>query len=413
MIKLLVVADGFVYPPCSGGDQAVFNSIRLLRKEVELHLFVVDKKKTSLKQFASDYPDVKLYFHNISHKDKYEWFYAVAHKVENAVLSIVRLEHESALRDGFLNMDTARYWRLYLSLNDYIRKHHINIVQMEFARSLPWMKGITANVKKVFVQHEIQFVVKRQRLNALYTITKEDRQRYHIEKQMEIHDMNYCDAIITLSQHDANLLKDEGIVKPIYPSFAKVSLRTSVQQQFTRVSKVVFIGPEHHLPNRNGVQWFLEKVWPIVIKSKPQLKFEIIGYWSDATRKLLQKVYPNMFFHGFVDNLASATCNALLIVPILEASGIRMKILEAVNMRIPFVSTIEGAVGLGFTDKENCFLTNEPEIFASDIIKLIDDPNLAKQFIKNAQKHLLQAFSDDRFVESRMKCFKDVLNFKS
>ena len=101
-----------------------------------------------------------------------------------------------------------------------------------------------------------------------------------------------------------------------------------------------------------------------------------------------------------------------MIVPILEGSGIRMKILEAANNGVPFVSCTVGAEGLGFKDGENCFITDDPIIFAERINELLNNHKKLQRFSNAAYQHVKQKFSDEAFIASRMHCYNDVYNLR-
>jgi glycosyltransferase involved in cell wall biosynthesis len=174
--------------------------------------------------------------------------------------------------------------------------------------------------------------------------------------------------------------------------------------------QLVFIGPETHEPNRQGLQWFLDCVWPLILKEEPEVTVAIIGCWSDFTVNLWQQQYQGIRFTGFVDKLGSAIAGSILIVPLFQGSGVRMKILEACNNGIPFVSTTIGAEGLGFTDGVNCFTSDNIQEFATKILKLLRDNTLANLFIERSVKHIREEFSDEGFVETRMMCYRSLIN---
>ena len=96
-------------------------------------------------------------------------------------------------------------------------------------------------------------------------------------------------------------------------------------------SSICFIGGSGHNPNLNGVTWFLDNVWSLILKENPNFTFKIIGKWDEKIKTEYQKKYRNLFFCGFVDNLAMVISECIMVIPILIGSGIRMKILESVN----------------------------------------------------------------------------------
>lgn len=111
--------------------------------------------------------------------------------------------------------------------------------------------------------------------------------------------------------------------------------------------------------------WFLNHVWPAVIKKHQDIKLNIIGKWNSEQISRLSQ-YKNVIFKGFVSSLQEEYDGAIAIVPILRGSGLRMKIIDAVNYGSCFISTSIGANDMHFEDNRDCFIADEPELFAKN-----------------------------------------------
>lgn len=415
-MRILILLKSFNYPPVNGGDQAVFNAISKLKSYVNYHLLSTDgsdKGLTSLNNFKKDYPDIPAVVYDLCKKDKYQVIYDLSKRLSSYVNRRNGNSHiVDVISSTYYDSLPDYYYNFYSFINSYINKNSIEIIQSEFSFTLGWMKGITGNVKKVFIQHEIQFIVNYQRLIDNNNVIDENLLfKYNIEKQQEINAMNACDAIITLSEDDKNKLIKNGVHTSIFPSFAQVTFKNvNIEYPIKLKKQLVFIGPETHEPNKHGLLWFLNEVFPLVLKEDNSIKLNIIGRWSESTIDKWKNKYSNIKFLGYVDNLEDAIRSSILIVPIFHGSGIRMKILEACNIGIPFISTIIGAEGLGFIPNEHCFITDIPNEFANNVLKLMQDQTLVNKFVFECKKHIFNNFSDKNFIESRIKCYKEVLN---
>ena len=122
----------------------------------------------------------------------------------------------------------------------------------------------------------------------------------------------------------------------------------------------------------------------------------------------LQERYRDVVFPGFVDDLKGAIRGSIMIVPITIGSGIRMKILEAATIGVPFVSTSVGAEGIPVFNGLHCFLTDDPDVFIEDIVKL-KDPELQRSFIVNAHDLINDQFSFAGFKKNRMQIYGSLL----
>ena len=160
-----------------------------------------------------------------------------------------------------------------------------------------------------------------------------------------------------------------------------------------------------HYPNVNGILWFLKKCWIELKRREPEFKLQIIGEWDDQQKRKIQRIYPGIIFHGYVPNLEKYIENTIMITPINIGSGIRMKILEAVSLGIPVVSTSIGAQGLPLKDGEDCFITDNPQIFVKDILKL-NNVKIQETIVKHAQAKISKQYSLNSLKETRLNIYK-------
>lgn len=411
MIKLLCVT-GNIYPPKTGGDQAVTNAFKLLQNELDLHVFVLGSspKEESISQFKHALPQASFGYFNTHARDRYETVHQICLRIKKLLHRLANVNPENYEIERLLTANTERNMNIYEALNKYIVENDIDVVQFEFASSLFWAQGITAPVKKVFVQHEINYVVKEQRLSQ--NCSTREKLICGIYKNREIAMQNAYDAIITLQEEDTKRLVKDGVSVPIFTSFAKVQIRDADMKDYKSVNSIdlVFVGPESHIPNKHGLLWFVSEVWDKILAKNPNIKLHVIGKWSDKTVNDWAAKYKNLIFEGFVDDLVPALQEKIMIVPIYEGSGIRMKILEAANIGVPFVSCTVGAEGLLFTSGKDCFITDDPVEFADIIIRLLSDRELLNVIANNAKKHVRDNFSDEKFIQTRMCCYQNVIN---
>jgi glycosyltransferase involved in cell wall biosynthesis len=121
-------------------------------------------------------------------------------------------------------------------------------------------------------------------------------------------------------------------------------------------------------------------------------------------------IHPKLHFLGFVDSLKDAICGSLLIVPILTGSGMRMKILDAAAMGVPFITTSVGVEGLDFLHNDSCIIANNPEDIANAINKLIADNTKMKALADNAQEIFKKKYSVEALSEIRNNIYKKLAN---
>jgi glycosyltransferase involved in cell wall biosynthesis len=117
----------------------------------------------------------------------------------------------------------------------------------------------------------------------------------------------------------------------------------------------LFIGRLDWVPNKKGLGWFLEHVWPEVIQRRPHVRLKIAGVgngrWLDRYVRM-----PGLNFLGRVGHLETLyRSSALTLAPLFQGSGTRVKILEAARFARPVLSTALGAEGTGLVPGQSYF----------------------------------------------------------
>lgn len=402
--RLLEVISTLPYPIRAGGTQALFCMIDGLRRYVDITiaLNLPKGKEQDLEDLQKIWPDVSFCIF----RQKKDLGYYVAWGCKKRLVSyLVGDKRLSSLHSPSL-MYSADWLQFIQNVIEQIKP---DIVQTEFYPGQDLVYAFPKQVKKVFVQHEIHYSVNESWLKSNgYWESGVVRTTYNRMKAEELAAMNSYDAVLTLNETDKIVLEQEGITTTVYSS--PVSVISAPQRNECRFDgKLLFIGAGGHPPNEEGVNWFIQKVWPVVTKKYPDIQFHIVGEWNDLQKASFLQ-YDNVFFDGFVPSLQDAFRGVIAVVPIVSGSGIRMKILDAVNFGAPFVSTELGALGMGFEDGRDCFIATTPEEFADKLIRLIEEEGLRSQFYMNSYKVYCEKYTQEAVVKRRMRIYEEILS---
>lgn len=111
---------------------------------------------------------------------------------------------------------------------------------------------------------------------------------------------------------------------------------------------LLFLGKMDWAPNKDGLKWFLEEVWPKIDSSRFEL--QIVGSGDSSWGTELFKA-PGINFIGFAKDLEAvySQCD-FSIIPIRYGSGTRIKVIESISKGVPIVSTEMGVQGSGLHD---------------------------------------------------------------
>ena len=148
---------------------------------------------------------------------------------------------------------------------------------------------------------------------------------------------------------------------------------------------MIFVGSES-IFNITAIQWFLNKVLPLLTK-KP--KIAIIGRVCKHIGE-----YNNIDKIMFVENLADYyNKSRVAICPMLEGTGIKIKVVEALSYGLPVIGT-EKAID-GFFQKVNngCIIADNEQDFAEAITAILNNPTLYEQKKNEVQNSFNKYFS--------------------
>jgi glycosyltransferase involved in cell wall biosynthesis len=194
---------------------------------------------------------------------------------------------------------------------------------------------------------------------------------------------NQVDVILPISIGDTAFIKQSTKTKVQYlPS----SMPKNNQEIVWTENRLCFLGAFDWEPNVEAVKWFIDSIFPVLLKENPDLEFHVAGrksieILSDYKRK-------NVVIHGFVaDPLQFMAEHGLFVAGLQSGSGIKMKILEAMSIGAPCILTTKAAEGLSV--ESIIPVHKNKDTFISDILSLLNSKEkctvrgeLGKQFIQ-------------------------------
>jgi glycosyltransferase involved in cell wall biosynthesis len=288
-----------------------------------------------------------------------------------------------------------------------LNKNHFDIIQVDFITLAPLVYILPGDSLKVLVHHELRYIRIKREVDLFENREPYDVCRLEAIKDQETSLLKRFDKIITLTENDKKILSESIPSGKIYVSPATIKSDQKQNRVFSPFrNKLVFIGSSIHLPNKDGIQWFINSVMPIIEKEIPDIHLDIIGSWDNQFIKKYSR--KNVNFMGFVEDLTSAVRSSLLIVPVRIGSGMRLKIIEAINHKVPFITTTIGVEGLDFENDKDCIIADIPESFANGIVRLSKDASGQQEFVNHAAIKLKKKYSFELAIKKRLEFYKSL-----
>src|SRR5262249_51877510 len=127
-------------------------------------------------------------------------------------------------------------------------------------------------------------------------------------------------------------------------------------------------------PNVDAVLWFSDTVLPALQIKIPSIRFKIVG--SRPHSKIIELAKRNgIEVTGEVPDIRPYLAEAsALVVPLRSGAGTRLKILQAMAMECPVISTELGAEGLDVVHGQNILIADTVDQFITHILKVTLSP---------------------------------------
>jgi len=195
------------------------------------------------------------------------------------------------------------------------------------------------------------------------------------------------DRCLAITAEDAARLRDlspRARVVVIPAGVDVEAFRPSPQSE--QPDTVVFVGSMDWPPNADAALWFYQEVLPAIRRAVPAVQFYVVGKDPPpAVRRLAEDgaVHVTGFVEDVRDYLAQA---AVFVVPLRVGGGMRLKLLQALAMAKPAVSTTIGAEGIAVAHGQNILLADSAAAFAQSVVELLRDRGLRARLGENGRR---------------------------
>lgn len=198
-------------------------------------------------------------------------------------------------------------------------------------------------------------------------------------------------AIMCISSADRQYF--EGLGKPTF--LVPPAQEAPKNPPFQGSLKTIFhIASFDWLPNQLGMEWFLKKVWPLVLAAEPHMQLLLAG--RDIPQEWKLKYLKGITYLDYVkDPEQHYQKAALFIIPLLSGSGFRVKLLEALAHKKAVVSTALGALGADLIPDVHYLQRDSPEEFATALLQLSRNEQLAEEIATQGCQQVAEQFSPE------------------
>ena len=257
-----------------------------------------------------------------------------------------------------------------------IEKHKPDILYGQLVRVAEYIRHKDIP-KAIDYQDVFSYGMKRRRDIASWITRPVFNMEYQRLCRYEAKVFDEFDVKTIISEPDRELIphpkKDEILIIPngVDHEFFKP------QQQEKRYD-IVFTGNMSYAPNVNAVDYLANESLPLVWKPVPEAKMYIAGATPDP--KVRKAASDRIIISGWLDDIRDAYAQSrVFIAPMRIGTGLQNKLLEAMSMGLPAITTPLANASLGAKPDEEILVGSNAEELAQHIITLLTDPEKASQ----------------------------------
>ena len=183
-----------------------------------------------------------------------------------------------------------------------------------------------------------------------------------------------CDLSLIISSYEMELLNSVFKVEPSLlhhlPFMVDLSALPKTTKSFDERQHFMTIGNFRHAPNWDAVL-YLQKIWPLIRKQLPKAELHIYGSYPPPKATALNNPKTGFLIKGWADNAYDVMQSArVCLAPLRFGAGIKGKLLEAMIMQTPSVTTHIGIEGMHNDLPWPGKVANNTEDFANAAVEL-------------------------------------------
>jgi len=227
----------------------------------------------------------------------------------------------------------------------------------------------------------------------------------------EVGALKSFDLIITMSDEDSSYLAKFTKKRNIEIIPNGVNTDDFPFPQDIRPSRqLYFIGWFKNLQNVDAINFFLDELLPACSSQGINFKMKIIGKGVGEDLKERFSSLGFDYIEYLPDNMLSSLSNSVLIVPLRFGGGTRLKILEAMSMGNPVLSSLIGAEGLGLIDGQDILLFRDKDEFVKKLSDLLSSEDLWKNIVKAARAKVESTYDWRIIVKNSLAIYGQLIN---
>ncbi|MCP9235386.1 glycosyltransferase family 4 protein [Lewinella sp. JB7] len=298
-------------------------------------------------------------------------------------------------------------------LAEWLQEVDFDIVQLETLYLAPYLSTIRrySSAQVVMRSHNVEHEIWERCCDNISFAPKRWYLR-HLTKQLRDYErsqLNQYDLLLPITGRDKKHFERLGYRgrSLVLPIGLETRCGPPTYDSYAAPPDLHFIGSLDWMPNLEGLQWFLNDVWPEIHRRCPEVKFHVAG--RNMPHSIRQLRMPNVVIHGEVPNSCDfVAAHTISIVPLLSGGGMRAKILEAMSLGRVVVTTTMGLEGIKARNRRELFIADTPAQFAQTIEECLRRGRKLEAIGRNAQAAFYRYYDRRILAEQLLETYESL-----
>jgi sugar transferase (PEP-CTERM/EpsH1 system associated) len=381
-MKILVLLSRFPYPLEKGDKLRAYHQIKELSKKHEIILCsltdqpVKPEWSKELEKFCSE-------IHTYQLKKPLIYWNTIKQTLTQKPFQIGYFYQRSIQKKINRLIEVAKPDHIYCQLirtTEYVKNVHTIPKTVDFMDALS--KGME---RRSEISHGLRkwlFAIEGKRLSA-YENRVFDYFNHHtiISEQ----DRNY----INHPQKNAIAIIENGISDDFL----------NYKNDTPKIYDLVFTGNMNYAPNIECAEYLVNEIFPLLLKQKPGIKLLLAGANPNQRVKNLENK-QSIFVSGWVEDIRESYAQGkIFVAPLFIGTGLQNKLLEAMAIGLPVVTTSLANNALAAVNGESILIAKDAATFANHIFNLLDNSDLLDKIAQNGHNFVASKFDWENSVK--------------
>ena len=374
MMKLVILTSRFPYPIDKGDKLRAYYQIRELAKTNAIHLIAITEKKIDQRA----YNKLQKHCHSIK------------------ILKLSKFKIFTNLLKTFINNKPFQVNYFYTSkiqkeINTIIDEINPDHIYCQLIRTALYMKNQYKITSTLDYMDALSLGVKRRiKISSplLKLILKIEHERLVRFENLAFEFFNYH-TIISKTDRD-NIKHPKNREIKIIPN--GIDNNWLIKKEYPKEYDLVFIGNLSYVPNIQAALYIIEKIVPKLLYFYPTLKVLIAG--SNPNIKLKKSGNQHIVVKGWIDDIKGAYCKGkIFFAPMTIGSGLQNKLLEAMSLKIPCITSELANKSLNGTHNVNILIGNSTDEYINHIRNCLDNEKTRNSIGNKGKEHIVSNFN--------------------